>query len=473
MRVDEMKPQAVPTPEIRAGAHSAKGLREENQDAMTRFQSRFGEVILVADGMGGHQGGAVASDMVAQRFRYHLDAAAETTVSVADALQQAAVRVNDEIYERGHSGDAAVAGMGSTLVVAVLRRSPAGQEVIVANAGDSRAYLLRDGVLRQLTKDHTAAQRMVDAGLLSPADARTHPQSSVLSRALGQQIGTTVETYPPVTLLPGDGLLLCSDGLSGYAMDADIALAIGSASDPNAVVRNLVELALNKGSDDNITVQFLRLGGTGMELPPPVKAIPPRKRYSLLAIAAVLGVLVAGSAGWMTWHFWPIHKPVPKSQDQKGTLKPTLPIGREGDSKTPQPGKKEGDAPPKQPAQGQNQPASAPQVESGAEGPTGAAAPADQQKQPKKTTVLLCMPHSKIPDWLTDLKKLATVRTVNSETACPFVPDEKEILVSYRKEAKGDFERMAAKIVALKRAWHKQDDDSIPAQVHIVIVMPR
>ena len=149
MRVDEMRPQAVTPPEIRAGAHSAKGLREENQDAMTRFQSRFGEVVLVADGMGGHQGGAVASDMVAKRFRFHLDAAAETTIPVAEALQQAAMRVNDEIYERGHAGDPAVAGMGSTLVVAVLRRSPVGQEVIVANAGDSRAYLLREGVLRQ------------------------------------------------------------------------------------------------------------------------------------------------------------------------------------------------------------------------------------------------------------------------------------------------------------------------------------
>lgn len=472
MRVDEMKPQAVPVPEIRAGAHSAKGLREENQDSMTRFQSRYGEVVLVADGMGGHQGGAVASDMVVQRFRYHLDAAAETTMSIADALQQAAMRVNDEIYERGHAGDPAVAGMGSTLVVAVLRRSPVGQEVIVANAGDSRAYLLRDGVLRQLTKDHTAAQRMVDAGLLSPADARTHPQASVLSRAMGQQIGTTVETYPPVTLLPGDGLLLCSDGLSGYALDPEIALAIGSASDPNAVVRNLVELALNKGSDDNITVQFLRLGGVGIEAPPPSqKGVRPSKGVALAVLAVVVAVLVAGSAGWMTWRWWQNHKPGPRPHDNKSTLKSTLPIGRDGESKTlpPQPGKSEGDGSPKQPVQSRNPAGSAPQVESGGEESGGAAAPADQQKQAKKKNVVL---YGRKPEWLQHLTDLANVRTVKAETHGPFAPDDREIVAWYRKEAKRDFDRMAATIAALGGARRIQDG-SIPANVDIVIVMPR
>jgi serine/threonine protein phosphatase PrpC len=281
MNLDEQKYPTGPVNEIRAGAESAKGLREENQDAMTRFLSRYGEVILVADGMGGHQGGATASDMVAKRYRLHLESM-PPNMPLAEALQNATARVNDEIYERGHSGDPAVAGMGSTLVLAMLTQSPNGWEVTVANAGDSRAYLVRDGVLRQLTKDHTAVQRMIDAGLLTEANARNHPNASVLTRALGQQPGTTVEVYPPFSLQGGDGLLLCSDGLAGYVADPEIARVVASAADPNSVVRSLIETALKSGSDDNITVQFLRIG----EITAPV-AMPPSPPPGVPVVAAV------------------------------------------------------------------------------------------------------------------------------------------------------------------------------------------
>ncbi len=273
---------------------------------MTRFQSRFGEVVLIADGMGGHQGGATASEMAAKRFGYYLDLMAES-VSLPEALQKAAERVNDEIYERGHAGDAAVAGMGSTLVVAVLRQTGAGQEAVVANAGDSRAYLVRGGALRLLTNDHTAAQRMVDAGVLTPEEARNHPNASVLTRALGLQRGTTAETYPPVALEPGDGLLLCSDGLSGFAMDADIARAVAGSGDPNGVVRNLIDLALKAGSDDNITVQFLRIGekSAGAAFGPitgsGALATPRGPRWLYVAAGIIILVALASAAGWLTW----------------------------------------------------------------------------------------------------------------------------------------------------------------------------
>lgn len=405
MKVDDLKPQPPPAPEIRAGAHSAKGLRDDNQDSMTRFHSRLGEVILVADGMGGHLGGAVASDMVAQRFRVHLDAAVDTTPSIADALQQAAMRVNDEIHERGHSGDAAVAGMGSTLVVAVLRWSPAGQEVTVANAGDSRAYLVRDGALRQLTKDHTAAQRMVDAGLISQADARSHPQGSVLSRALGQQIGTTVETYPPLTLQPGDGLLLCSDGLSGFALDADIAAAIGSTADPNVVVRNLIDLALQKGSDDNITVQFLRLAGGvppmpvaggAAAAPAPAEIVRPRKRSYLGIIILVIGIVIAGSVGFF------LVKAFRTARHTRGgsegsrphtgsprTASPKPASPQPAPPQPPQPTPHEGDGTHKPPAHGTSgqSPAAPANPTPGATEPAESQPPhglADQQKEPHK-----------------------------------------------------------------------------------------
>lgn len=280
-----------PVAEIRAGAESARGLREENQDAMTRFLSRFGEVILVADGMGGHQGGATASDMVAKRFRMHLESM-PPEMTLPEALQHATIRINDEIFERGHSGDASIAGMGSTLVLAVLTERPTGWEVTVANAGDSRAYLVRDGVLRQLTKDHTAVQRMIDAGLLTEENARHHPNASVLTRALGQQQGTTCEVYPPVSLQLGDGLLLCSDGLAGYVVDSEIARVIAASPDPNSTVRSLVETALKSGSDDNITVQFLRLGDR-VAAPSPVGAAPMSAAPASIA-AAPVGAVPSG-----------------------------------------------------------------------------------------------------------------------------------------------------------------------------------
>jgi protein phosphatase len=296
-------PQAATLPEIRSGAHSAKGLRKENQDAMTRFQSRFGDVILVADGMGGHQGGATASGMVAQRFAYHLEAA-PPDATLEEALQQATTRVNDEIYEQGHSGDPAIAGMGSTVVVAVIRTSPAGRDVVIANAGDSRAYLVRDGVLTQITKDHTVAQRMVDAGMLNEENARSHPHASVLTRALGQQLGTTAETYPAILLQPGDGLLLCSDGLSGYVTDDKIAPIAAAAADPAGIVQTLIDLALNSGSDDNITVQFVRVADRpplAQIAEPAPKARPPAKQRWLVIAAIIAAVLIGAPLGWLAW----------------------------------------------------------------------------------------------------------------------------------------------------------------------------
>lgn len=487
MKVDEYRQQTPPIPEIRAGAHSAKGLREENQDAMTRFQSRFGEVVLVADGMGGHQGGAVASDTVVQRFRQYLEAA-DPSMPVADALQQAAQRVNDEIYERGHSGDAAVAGMGSTLVLAVIRTSAAGREVVVANAGDSRAYLVRGGVLRQLTKDHTKAQRMVDAGMISAAQARTHPEASVLTRALGQQAGATVETYPPVTLQPGDGLLLCSDGLSGYATDDLIARAIEGGNDPNSVVRSLIDLALSSGSDDNITVQFLRFGAdSGAPAVIPVAQPEPavRRRWLIPAIIAAV-VLAAVPAGWYGWRL--LHpKPAPavsgqknqKSAEKKGeqhegaVSKPqaTVPPSGGPASTTPQPHPAEGGSTvPEAP-----RPASSGRDSSGAKPagvePPAATAPTSNPPAPHKKTVEVRIPRAAAsPGWLNDLKKHFRLNVVVMQRrADDFAADASAIEVWYSKDAERDVRD--AVMPVLKNA-KRIVSENMPPHIDVLIVMP-
>lgn len=265
-----------------AGAASNQGRREENQDRMTRFSAPFGEVVVVADGMGGQRGGATAASAVV-RMLPEILRQAPPNVAAADALSQAIRTINAEIYREGHSGDPSVARMGTTVVIAVLR----GQEALIANIGDSRAYLFRGGALRQISKDHSSVQRLVDAGALTPEQARQHPESSVLSRAIGQQPDVELEFYPPVRLQPGDGLLLCSDGLSGYVDDARIAAVLNQPHDAAAAVSALESLALSSGSDDNITIQYLRLIA-------PV--VPIRKKpYAMIgAIAAGLCVVAAG-----------------------------------------------------------------------------------------------------------------------------------------------------------------------------------
>ncbi len=275
------------------GAVSEQGRRSENQDRMTRFASSFGEVVVVADGMGGMQGGAEAASTVVRMLPELLRETPATTAP-AQALRDALAVINTEIYERGHSGDESVAHMGSTVVLALLREDG---EALVANIGDSRAYLYRDGKLRQLTRDHSAVQRMVDAGMITEEEARRHPESSVLTRALGQQKSVELEVYPVIALRPGDGLLLCSDGLSGYASHSSISQALERVPDAAGTARILNELAFGAGSDDNITIQYLRVHG----VPVTPTAPPPRATWKRWAPAVALALL-ACFGGYRVWH---------------------------------------------------------------------------------------------------------------------------------------------------------------------------
>ena len=248
------------------GARSEKGRREDNQDKMTSFSTPLGLFYIVADGMGGHRGGAEASHIVVEGYRKHLQVFPEGT-DFADVLQHATTLTNAEIYAAGRSGDPAVAGMGSTVVLAMLRPLPggaagtgtSGMEVLTAHIGDSRAYLLRSGILTQLTHDHSAVQRMVDEQLITAEAAKTHPDLNVLTRAIGKQAEIAIEVGQRVALYPGDTILLCTDGLWGHVSDEQMSYELSvdrSASDTTDV---LVQLALDNGSDDNVTLQILRL----------------------------------------------------------------------------------------------------------------------------------------------------------------------------------------------------------------------
>lgn len=160
------------------------------------------------------------------------------------------------MYERAASGDPETEGMGSTALLMLT----SGSLAYVAHVGDSRAYLYRERELRQLTTDHTRVQRMVDAGMLSAEEAQHHPEASIIERAMGHRPHVEVDVGRALELREGDGILLCSDGLSGYVDDEGIETVLRSEATVQEVADRLVGLALDRGGQDNVTVQFIQYG---------------------------------------------------------------------------------------------------------------------------------------------------------------------------------------------------------------------
>lgn len=239
-----------------AGAGTETGyVRKENHDRMSWATVPWGQLYIVADGMSGHKGGAQAAELTIQGLERYLAKAAED-IRIEDAIRDAFDKTNKDVYEKAHSGDPATEGMGSTAVILLI----SGQKAKIAHVGNSRAYLYRDGKLRLLTKDHTQVQRFIDAGMMKPEKARNHPSVSLLERAIGHRPTVSMGIGSDLILKGGDGILLCSDGLSGYADDQEIEAAMNDSSTPQEAVNRLINLALKNGGEDNITVQFVRYG---------------------------------------------------------------------------------------------------------------------------------------------------------------------------------------------------------------------
>ena len=241
---------------LRVGAKSHPGkVRSENQDRMSRFTSPFGEVFIVADGMGGHEGGALAAEMTRDGLERYLRRISPD-LHVEEALQTAAQLTNAEIYQGANDGNPATRKMGATVVLAVVN----GAQLWLGHAGDSRAYLFRHENLSRLTKDHSPIQKMIDHKLISEEDAREHPDASVISRAFGQEPELELEVSSPFPIERGDGLMLCTDGLCGYVGDDEIERVIGAYGDAQEITDALISVALEAGGEDNVTVQFLQFG---------------------------------------------------------------------------------------------------------------------------------------------------------------------------------------------------------------------
>ncbi|WCM55724.1 PP2C family protein-serine/threonine phosphatase [Microbacterium sp. EF45047] len=231
-------------------SHTGK-VRSNNQDSGYSGANLF----VVADGMGGHAGGDVASTIAIQRME-GLDHAYPSTDDAQAALQAAATTAAADLV-RAAKERPELAGLGTTLSAIIMVDDYA----VIGHIGDSRIYLFRDDELTQITTDHTFVQRLVDSGRITPEEARYHPRRSVLMRVLSDMdIDPELDMFVMPTL-PGDRWLICSDGLSGVVDEAHLRKALRLGLPPGRTADSLLKQALDGGAPDNVTIVIVDVGG--------------------------------------------------------------------------------------------------------------------------------------------------------------------------------------------------------------------
>jgi PPM family protein phosphatase len=290
------------------GASSDVGLvREANEDSYLVARPLY----AVADGMGGHLAGDVASSTAVRVISERASSASPTD---PESLAQIVTAANSAIFEQAR-GDDGLRGMGTTCTLALVD----GGRALIAHVGDSRAYLLSDGTLEQLTEDHTLVSRMVREGRIQPDEAQHHPQRSIITRALGVDAEVEVDLLD-IELHVGDRLLICSDGLSSLVGDDTIQSSLQEISDPQEAAERLVAQANDAGGDDNITVIVIEMrdedgaeaagGADARSDTQPGKAVQPnqavvvkhpRSRIRGVATLTVIVLLAAGAFMAARW----------------------------------------------------------------------------------------------------------------------------------------------------------------------------
>jgi len=234
-------------------------VRERNEDYYCYYEPdddevfrKRGRLIVVADGMGGHEGGEIASGIAVEMVRQTWQSVeGDPTDLLVAALSNAHAAIQD--YAREHPE---LAGMGTTCTAAAI----VGERLYYGHVGDSRLYLFHHGGIRRVTHDHSLVQRLVDSGAITPEEAENHPDKNVLISALGMRGLVSVDVPDePLRLESGDTLLICSDGLHGLVSDAEMLDAV-TRNDPRPACQELVQTARDRGGPDNITVQIVRVG---------------------------------------------------------------------------------------------------------------------------------------------------------------------------------------------------------------------
>jgi serine/threonine protein phosphatase PrpC len=275
---------------LRAGAATDTGLvRRNNQDQLLVTETIF----AVADGMGGHAGGEVASLTAVDALRAAFDRAEKpaTAAFLVEAVQSA----NYEVYERSQLGDD-LRGMGTTLTAAALVVEDGEERIAIANVGDSRAYMLSRGELTQLTEDHSVPEELVRQGQLEPDEVATHPQRHILTRALGILPDVEVDLWQ---MLPyrGDRIMLCSDGLPREVSDDQIAAILRRLADPKEAAQELISRARASGGADNITVVVIEVVSDEGGAEAASEALAGQATSATAMLPVTTAIQTAGAAG--------------------------------------------------------------------------------------------------------------------------------------------------------------------------------
>ena len=253
-------------------------VRDHNEDSLVVAPPLF----AVCDGMGGHAAGEVASEIATQVI-------ADRAPSHADAtgLARAVEAANAEIIAAAQDGRGRE-GMGTTCTAAMIE----GERLVIAQVGDSRAYLLHAGKLQQITRDHSLVADMVEAGQITADEARIHPSRSIITRALGTSQSTHPDLYE-INVAAGDRLMLCSDGLSGMIEDSDIEEVMTRITDPQRCASVLVNEAIEAGGLDNVTVIVVNIEGLAEKRR---RKVAVKTKVTVAITLVLLAAIIAGTA---------------------------------------------------------------------------------------------------------------------------------------------------------------------------------
>jgi protein phosphatase len=238
---------------IGSSTHSGR-VRDNNEDSFL-VDDRLA-LFAVADGMGGHRGGEVASQTAIEALR--------AAVAGGRSIDAAVKVANDAVLERAAQEPDTLAGMGTTITAAI---ALPGRPLLIAHVGDSRAYRMHDGTLERRTDDHSLVEELVREGRLTPEQAESHPQRHIVTRALGADDDVEVDLFT-IDVTPGDRIVLCSDGLTTMLRDREVEQIARRVEDPQRCAEDLVNAAVEAGGEDNVTVVVLDVLEIDEPLPP-------------------------------------------------------------------------------------------------------------------------------------------------------------------------------------------------------------